>query len=76
MGGRQIELPRLRVHGPEGEVALASFQWASSTDAMDAYAMQVAAAGVSTRRYRGTLDPVAMREPYMMSHERQMGAPT
>ena len=35
LGGRQVEFPRLRVRSPEGEVALASFQWASYTDTLD-----------------------------------------
>ena len=57
-GGRQVEMPRLRVRNPQGEVALASFQWAASTDAMDAHTMAAIAAGVSTRHYRRTLDPI------------------
>ena len=39
--GRQVELPRLRVRSPEGEVALASFQWAALSDAMDAHTLAV-----------------------------------
>ena len=64
LGGRQIELPRLRVRSSEGEVALASFQWASCTDALDAHTMAAVAAGVSTREYPRTLDPApeVMRE--------------
>lgn len=58
LGGRQVELPRLRVRSPEGEVALASFQWAASADAMDAHTMASVAAGVSMRAYPRTLDPV------------------
>ena len=57
LGGRQIELPRLRVRSPGGEVALESFQWASCTDALDAHTMAAVAAGVSTREYPRTLDP-------------------
>ena len=37
---------------------MASFQWASATDAMDAHTLEAIAAGVSTRRYRQTLDPL------------------
>ena len=58
LGGRQVELARLRVRSPQGEAALASFQWASATDAMDAHTLEAIAAGVSTRRYRQTLDPL------------------
>ena len=50
LGGRQVELARLRVRSPQGEAALASFQWASATDAMDAHTLEAIAAGVSTRR--------------------------
>ena len=58
LGGRQVELPRLRVRSPEGEVALASFQWAASSDAMDAHTLAAVAAGVSTRDYPKLLDPM------------------
>ena len=58
LGGRQVEVPRLRVRNAQGEVALESFQWAASTDAMDAHTMSAVADGVSTRRYRRTLDPM------------------
>ena len=58
LGGRQVELARLRVRSHQGEAALASFQWASATDAMDAHTLEAIAAGVSTRRYRQTLDPL------------------
>ena len=57
-GGRQIELPRLRVRSADGEVPLASFQWAAATDPLDEHTLAAVAAGVSTRRYAGTLDPV------------------
>ena len=58
LGGRQVELPRLRVRNPRGEAALASLQWAACTDAMDAHTMSAVAAGVSTRHYPRTLDPL------------------
>ena len=58
LGGRQIELPRLRVRSAAGEVPLASFQWAAATDPLDEHTLAAVAAGVSTRRYAGTLDPV------------------
>ena len=58
LGGRQVELPRLRVRSPEGEVALASFQWAASSDAMDAHTLAAVAAGVSTRDSPKRLDPM------------------
>ena len=58
LGGRQVELPRLRVRSADGEVPLVSFQWAAATDPMDEHTLAAVAAGVSTRRYAGTLDPV------------------
>ncbi len=58
LGGRQVEVPRVRVRSAEGEVPLASFQWAASTDPLDEHTLAAVAAGVSTRRYAGTLDPV------------------
>ena len=58
LGGRQVEVPRLRVRSAEGEVPLASFQWAASTDPLDEHTLAAVAAGVSTRRYASTLDPV------------------
>ena len=56
LGGRQVDMPRLRVRGTEGEVGLSSFQWASATDPMDVHTMETVAAGVSTRKYRHTLE--------------------
>ena len=56
LGGRQVEMPRLRVRSAEGEVGLASFQWAAATEPMDAHTMEAVAAGVSTRKYRRTLE--------------------
>ena len=58
LGGRQVEVPRLRVRSADGEVPLASFQWAASTDPLDEHTLAAVAAGVSTRRYASTLDPV------------------
>ena len=58
LGGRQVGLPRLRVRDAEGEVPLASFQWAAATDALESHTLEAIAAGVSTRQYARTLDPV------------------
>lgn len=58
LGGRQVSVPRLRVRNADGEVPLASFQWAAATDALEAHTREAIAAGVSTRRYARTLDPV------------------
>ena len=58
LGGRQVDLPRLRVRSTDGEVPLASFQWAAATDPLDEHTLAAVGAGVSTRRYASTLDPV------------------
>ena len=39
-----------------GELQLASYEWATDRDPLDAATMHAIAAGVSTRRYAGTLD--------------------
>ena len=58
LGGREVAVPRLRVRSTDGEVPLPSFQWAAATDPLDERTLAAVAAGVSTRRYAGTLDPV------------------
>jgi len=58
LGGRQIELPRLRVRDANGERSLSSFRWAAARDPLDAHTLESIAAGVSTRKYRRTLDPL------------------
>lgn len=59
LGGRQIALSRLRVRSASGEVPLASFTWAASQDPLNTHTLEAIAAGVSTRRYERTLDPLA-----------------
>ena len=58
LGGRQIELPRLRVRDAEGECSLSSFRWAAARDPLNAHTVDAIAAGVSTRKYPRTLDPL------------------
>ena len=60
LGGRQVGLPRLRMRdAAKGEVPLASFQWAAATATpLEAHTLEAIAAGVSTRQYPRTLDPV------------------
>ena len=58
LGGREISMPRLRARSDDGEQALASFQWAAGRDPLDAYTVEVIAAGASTRKYARTLDPL------------------
>ena len=58
LGGRQVEVPRLRARSADGEVPLVSFEWAAASDPLDEHTLAAVAAGVSTRRYASTLDPV------------------
>ena len=59
LGGQRIAVrrPRARSLG-DGELALPSFEWAASGDPLDAATMAAIAAGVSTRRYASTQEPV------------------
>ncbi len=63
LGGRRIAVQRPRVRGIEdGELALPTFTWAAGADPLNRATMQSIAAGVTTRRYRGTLDPLPAKE--------------
>ena len=52
-----VERPRAR-HLQTGEVRLPSYEWATAHDPLNAATIAAIAAGVSTRRYRTTLDPL------------------
>jgi transposase-like protein len=57
LGGRRIEMRRLRARSLEGqELVLPSFAFASDQDPFDEHVLGTVAAGVSTRKYRGSLD--------------------
>jgi len=59
LGGQRIAVRRPRARSlDEGELSLPSFQWAASADPLDAATMAAIAAGVSTRRYASTQEPV------------------
>lgn len=59
LGGQRIAVRRPRVRSmTEGEMALRSFEWAAAADPLDAATMAAIAAGVSTRRYASTQEPV------------------
>jgi transposase-like protein len=64
LGGRQIDVRRLRARSTSGEEVLPSFVWAADRDPLDAHTLEAIAAGVSTRKYRRTLDalPSGVRE--------------
>ena len=60
LGGQRIAVRRPRARSmADGELALPSFEWAASGDPLDAATMAAIAAGVSTRRYASTQEPVA-----------------
>jgi len=58
LGGRQIDVRRLRVRSEDGEVPLPSFAWAADRDPLDAHTREAVAAGVTMRKYADTLDPL------------------
>lgn len=65
LGGRRIAIQRLRARTVVGsEVGLPSLAWAAARDPLDRHTMAAVAAGVSTRRYAGTLEalPAAIEE--------------
>jgi putative transposase len=60
LGGQRIAVRRPRARSlDDGELALSSFEWAAKGDPLDAATMAAIAAGVSTRRYASTQEPVA-----------------
>jgi len=59
LGGRRIAIRRPRARGLElGELSLPTYEWAVREDPLNAAMKAALAAGVSTRRYAGTLDPL------------------
>ncbi len=63
LAGQRISISRPRArHIETGEVTLPSFEWATDRDPLDAATIAAIAAGVSTRRYRTTLDPLPADE--------------
>jgi putative transposase len=57
LGGRRIAVSRPRVRAVDAaELPLPSFAWAAQADPLDAATIAAISAGVSTRRYRTTLD--------------------
>jgi transposase-like protein len=61
LGGQRIAVRRPRARSmSEGELSLPSFQWAACDDPLDAATMAAIAAGVSTRRYASTQEPVSV----------------
>lgn len=63
LGGRQIEMKRLRVRSRQGrERDLPSYRWAAARDPLDQFTMEAIASGVSTRNYPRVLDPLPADE--------------
>jgi len=60
LGGQRIGVRRLRARSlDDGELALPTFEWAAAADALNAATMAAIAAGVSSRRYASTQEPVS-----------------
>ncbi len=61
LGGQRIAVRRPRARSKsKGELELPSFEWAACADPLDAATMAAIAAGVSTRRYGSTQEPVPL----------------
>ncbi len=59
LGGQRIAITKPRARSLQrGELELPTFAWAADTDTLDMTTMASIAAGVSTRRYSGTLEPL------------------
>ena len=63
LGGRRIAIARPRARAvAAGELNLPTFAWAAHTDPLNRATISAIAAGVSSRRYEGTLDPLPAAE--------------
>ena len=59
LGGQRIAIAKPRARSLQrGELELPTFAWAADTDPLNMATMAAIAAGVSTRRYGGTLEPL------------------
>jgi transposase-like protein len=59
LGGRRVSITRPRARTNDGaEVSLPTFAWAANRDPLDRATMSAVSAGVSTRGYESTLDPL------------------
>lgn len=56
LGGRKVKVKRPRARDSEGEVSLDSYQYFSKTDPLDERALEQMVIGVSTRKYRRSLE--------------------
>jgi transposase-like protein len=63
LGGQRIGVQRPRVRSVESvELSLPTFGWAAATDPLDRATMHAIAAGVTTRRYGGTVEELPKGE--------------
>ena len=63
LGGRRVAMRRPRARSVASEeLSLASFDWADKRDPLNEATLAAIAAGVSTRRYGSTLDPLPAGE--------------
>jgi transposase-like protein len=71
LGGRRVTVRRLRVSDRNGaELALPSFEWAAGRDPLDEHTWSAIVAGVATRSYANTLDPLPAGIPEERSTSR------
>lgn len=66
LGGRRIPVRRPRIRSKDGkeEIPLEIYQWAAGRDILNQVSYQRLLAGVSTRQYGLTLEPVAARKAH------------
>ena len=67
LGGRRIQVRRLRARGAAGELALPSFVFAADRDPLDRHTLEAIACGVSTRKYARSLEPLFEAEERSIS---------
>jgi transposase-like protein len=63
LGGRRIGITRLRARSEQEEIVLPSFAWAADRDPLDTRTLEAMAAGVSTRKYRRSLETLSADVP-------------
>jgi putative transposase len=70
LGGQRIAMTKPRARSlKDGELELPTFAWAADTDPLDMATLASLVAGVSTRRYAGTLDKLPeSNEPLSVSN--------
>jgi putative transposase len=70
LGSQRIVIKRPWVRIDVGEIELPGFAWAAAANPLNVATMATIAAGVSTRRYAGTLDELPPPEVSLCTSER------